>query len=327
MHLNKSFDQKLFPTSQDQFDKWALDLFVHQASNNSTYRDYINQLNVNVSKVNSIGEIPFMPIQFFKSHTVKTGDWKSEHVFQSSGTTGQVISKNHVKSLKFYQNHSLNLFNNYFGDPSNYHIMALLPSYLERDNSSLIFMVKYLIDKSQSNFSGFYLNDFEKLQTDLKKALKTDRKIILLGVSFALLDFVEKYEINLKDNIVMETGGMKGRRIELIREELHDILKRGFNVETIYSEYGMTELFSQAYSLGNGLYRTPSSIRVLLRDIYDPFSLSKNFRQGGINVIDLANFSTCSFIETQDIGRIKGEFFEVIGRYDSSDVRGCNLMI
>lgn len=327
MHLNKSFTEKIFPLNETEFEKVAIDIFHYQYENNKIYSDYVRQRKLDISKIGSIQDIPYLPISFFKSNIIKSGEWPEEKIFESSGTTGQVNSKKYVRSLNFYSNHSLRIFEKFFGDPGNYHIMALLPSYLERDNSSLIYMVKSLIEKSDSSLSGFYLDDFNKLQGDLQKAKKTNKRIILLGVTFALLDFLEISKIDLEGHIVMETGGMKGRRKELIREELHEILCNGFNVEAIHSEYGMTELYSQAYSFGKGLYKTPGSMRVLLRDLYDPLTISNNLRQGGINVVDLANYSTCSFIETQDIGRINGQYFEVIGRFDSSDVRGCNLMV
>ena len=205
--------------------------------------------------------------------------------------------------------------------------MALLPSYLERDNSSLVSMVDHLIRKSESPFSGFYLNDFDKLVLDLSKAAATDRHVILIGVSFALLDLLEYTQVDLKGHIVMETGGMKGRRKEMIREDLHGYLCKGFNVEKIHSEYGMTELMSQAYSFGEGLYKSSATMRILIRDMYDPFDLSPNNKSGGINVIDLANINTCSFIETSDIGVIRGEYFEVLGRFDNAETRGCNLLL
>lgn len=327
MHLIKSFTNKLFPSNEFEFEKAAIEIFHYQFENNKIYNDYVVQRKIDISKIRSIQEIPFLPISFFKSNIIKTGKWSEEKIFESSGTTGQINSKKYVRSLNFYQNHSMKIFEKFFGDPSDYHIMALLPSYLERDNSSLIYMVKSLIEKSKSQLSGFYLDDFEKLREDLQIAKNTDKRIILLGVTFALLDFLEYTRIDLEGHIIMETGGMKGRRRELIREELHEILCNGFNVEGIHSEYGMTELYSQAYSFGNGLYKTPDSMRVLLRDLYDPLTISNNLRQGGINVVDLANYSTCSFIETQDIGRRNEQYFEVIGRFDSSDVRGCNLMV
>ena len=327
MHLNKSFTEKIFPSSDAEFEKVAIEVFKYQFENNPIYHDYVLRRNVNVSNIGSLKEIPFLPISFFKTNVVKSGDWIEKQIFESSGTTGQVNSRNYVKSLEYYQNHALKIFNSFFGKPTDYHIMALLPSYLERNNSSLVYMVKSLIEKSDSSLSGFYLDDFQKLEVDLNKAKETGKIVLLIGVTFALLDFVEYSSIDLNGHIIMETGGMKGRRKELIREELHKILCAGFNVSKIYSEYGMTELFSQAYSFGDGLYKTSDSMRVLLRDLYDPLTISNNFRQGGINVVDLANYSTCSFIETQDIGRINGQYFEVIGRFDSSDVRGCNLMV
>ncbi|QSE97161.1 LuxE/PaaK family acyltransferase [Fulvivirga lutea] len=327
MDIDKSFEQKLIQASDKEFEKLALQVFQYQYKNNAIYHQYISSLGVNVENINQLEEIPFLPIQFFKSHSVKSGTWNEEEVFESSGTTGQITSKHYLKSSAFYRQNALNIFNQSIGNPSDYHIMALLPSYLERGNSSLVKMVKFFIDESRSEFSGFYLNNHKKLVDDINSALKTEKRILLIGVTFALLDIAEKFNIDLAGHIIMETGGMKGRRKEMTRMEVHTVLKKSFNVATVYSEYGMTELLSQAYSAGNGLYKSPDTMRILLRDLYDPFYISNSVRQGGINVIDLANVHTCSFIETQDIGRISGEFFEVLGRYDNSELRGCNLMI
>ncbi|MEQ8925320.1 MAG: acyl transferase [Fulvivirga sp.] len=326
MDIDKSFEQKLIQASDNEFEKLALQVFKYQYKNNAIYHQYISSLGVNVNKINRIESIPFLPIQFFKNHTIKTGIWKEETIFESSGTTGQITSKHHVKTVDFYKLNALQIFKSFFGDPSNYHIMALLPSYLERGNSSLVQMVKFLIEASRSGISGFYLNEYDKLIQDIKTAKHSGRPILLIGVTFALLDLADRYQINLKNHIVMETGGMKGRRKELTRMEVHEQLKKAFKVSTVYSEYGMTELLSQAYSSGNGLYKPAGTMKIILRDMYDPFSISNSIRQGGVNIIDLVNLYSCSFIETQDIGRMNGEFFEIVGRYDNSELRGCNLM-
>ncbi len=268
-----------------------------------------------------------MPITFFKENEVKTEEWESELIFESSGTTGSTKSEHHVRSLVFYTNHSLNIFKHFYGEPSQFHFMALLPSYLERSNSSLVYMVAQLIEASGSSMSGFYLDDLDRLLADIDQAKTSNKKIFLIGVSFALLDLADHGNVDLSDAIIMETGGMKGRRKEMIREELHQVLKNAFNVSGIHSEYGMTELMSQAYATSEGVFKTDKNMKVLLRDLNDPFDMRENHRQGGINVIDLGNFNTCAFIETQDIGRFKGDGFEILGRFDNSDIRGCNLLI
>ncbi len=327
MDFEKSFAQKLFRSDDSDFEKYALELFQCQVIQNPVYHEYIQNLGIHVQDVTSIYQIPYLPISFFKQKEVITGKWQPQQVFESSGTTSSVNSKHFVRDSSFYVSHTLEVFKTFYEDPSNFHIMALLPSYLERGNSSLVDMVQNLINRSESKFSGFYLDDLQNLNDQLLNAKATGRQIILIGVSFALLDFVERFQIDLSGNIIMETGGMKGRRKEVIREELHKKLKLGFNVENIHSEYGMTELFSQAYSTNNGIFELPKSMKFVLRDMTDPFHISSKINYGGINVIDLANFDTCAFIETQDIGRKKGYGIEILGRIDNSDVRGCNLMV
>lgn len=327
MDFIKSFHQKLFRVDQSSFDELALELFYYQSANNAIYKRFINQLGINVNQIKEIYQIPFLPIQMFKNHKVVSGEWKPEVAFASSGTTGATSSLHYVRDLNFYRNHSLSIFKRFYGDPKKYHFMALLPSYLERNNSSLVYMVDQLIKESNSSYSSFYLDDTEDLISNIGKARLTNRKTFLIGVSFALLDLAESQNIDLSDAIIMETGGMKGRRKEMIRSELHEILKAAFNVSFIHSEYGMTELMSQAYAKEDGIFYTDDNMRFLLRDLNDPFDYIENSRQGGINVIDLGNFNSCAFIETQDIGRQVGTGVEVLGRFDNSEVRGCNLMI
>ena len=328
MHTFKSFEEVLSTVNETSFEDIALRLFRFQAKHNLVYRDYLKHLKINPNSISSLHDIPFLPISFFKTHKVITGTWSTETIFTSSGTTGTSTSRHHVASLSFYLTHSERIFERFFGSLDQFHILALLPSYLEREGSSLIYMVDYFIKKSQSPHSGFYLNDFDALLTKLEFIKHSDKKVLLLGVSFALLDLAEKHEVDLINCIVMETGGMKGRRKELVRQELHEILTQRLHVPVIYSEYGMTELMSQGYSFGNGTFRLPAGMKIYLRDVNDPFTLSKSGKTGLINVIDLANFHSCAFIETQDLGRmIEDGSFEVLGRIDNSDARGCNLLV
>ena len=274
-----------------------------------------------------IEQIPFLPIKFFKSHQVITGDNSPEIVFNSSGTTGQLTSKHYVANTSVYKTSFLKTFEQFYGSPEDYCILALLPSYLEREGSSLVYMVHDLIVKSGHPDSGFYLHEHGKLAQKLKELDSKGVKILLIGVSFALLDLVSNYSFSLKNTIIMETGGMKGRKKEMIREELHGILKAGFGVGEIHSEYGMTELLSQAYSLGKGSFECPPWMRVLIRDPEDPLTLLPDGKSGGVNIIDLANLHSCSFIATQDLGKLYPDgSFEILGRFDHSDLRGCNLM-
>ncbi|TXE09637.1 acyl transferase [Seonamhaeicola algicola] len=310
------------------FEKKALEIFKFQFENNSVYRSFCDLLYKTPSDVKTIEDIPFLPIQFFKSRTVLSSNSAIETIFTSSGTTGQNTSKHHVTNLKVYQD-SFNLgFSHFYGNIEDYVVLALLPSYLERKGSSLIYMVDALIKQSKQPESGFYLNNLSELKNTLTTLDCEGKKILLIGVSFALLDLVETYKFNLKNTIIMETGGMKGRRKELIRNELHNILKHGFGVDEIHSEYGMTELLSQAYSKGNGIFNCPHWMRVLTRDTEDPLSIQKPRKTGGLNIIDLANINSCAFIATQDLGRLNTNgSFEIIGRFDHSDIRGCNLMV
>lgn len=313
--------------SEEEFNTLALAIFKHQFDNNKVYRSYCDLLYKHPSDVKHIEDIPFLPIQFFKSHAILSSNKPIATSFSSSGTTGSVISKHHVVDLSVYEESYLKGFKLFHNAIEDYVVLALLPSYLEREGSSLIYMVDDLIQKSKHPESGFYLNNLDKISKKLEVLDKSGQKVLLIGVSFALLDLVEQYQFQLTNTIVMETGGMKGKRKELIRPELHQLLKDGFGVAKIHSEYGMTELLSQAYSKGDGVFNCPSWMKVLTRDTEDPLSVQKVNKTGGINVIDLANVNSCSFIATQDLGKVfENGSFEVLGRFDNSDIRGCNLM-
>ena len=314
--------------SEQQFTKKALEVFNYQFKNNKVYRSFCDLLYVHPSDISTIEEIPFLPIQFFKSREVVSSSDKVEAVFNSSGTTGTTTSRHLVTDLSIYEASYLKGFHHFYGNIKEYVVLALLPNYLERKGSSLVYMVNDLIQKTENPESGFYLNNLDELAQKLVALDKKGQKVLLIGVSFALLDLIEKYQFNLKNTLVMETGGMKGRRKELIRVELHALLKKGFSVHKIHSEYGMTELLSQAYSKGNGVFETPPWMKILIRDTEDALKILPQEKTGGINVIDLANYNSCSFIATQDLGRVHGnDTFEIIGRFDNSDLRGCNLMV
>lgn len=314
--------------SENDFLKTALEIFRFQAKNNAVYRKFITLLNVDVKKVNSLEKIPFLPIQFFKSHRITTFNQKEEKIFLSSATTGSIQSKHYIKDLSVYENSFKKGFYHFYNNIEDYTVLALLPSYLEREGSSLIYMANDLINSSNDKKSGFYLHNLNDLSKTLQRLDASGKKVLLIGVSFALLDLVEAFSFNLKNTIVMETGGMKGKRKELVREELHAILKKGFGVSKIHSEYGMTELLSQAYSKGNGIFKCPPWMKILIRDTEDAFSILPKGKSGGINVIDLANIYSCSFIATQDLGKKHPKnTFEILGRFDHSDIRGCNLMV
>ena len=319
--------RKIFTCSPGEFNSLALEIFRYQYLGNKTYQSFCNHLDINPEKVHKIEEIPFLPIQFFKTEQVTTGQFEPEVVFSSSGTTGQLTSKHYVAEASTYRTSFLKTFEQFYGSPEDYCILALLPSYLEREGSSLVYMVEELIRKSSHPESGFYLHEHEKLSQKLRELDSKGSRVLLIGVSFALLDLVSKYSFALRNTVVMETGGMKGRKKEMIREELHSILKKRFGVEEIHSEYGMTELLSQAYSSGNGRFECPPWMRVLIRDPEDPMNLLPMGKSGGVNLIDLANLHSCSFIATQDLGKLyPGGSFEILGRFDHSDLRGCNLM-
>jgi phenylacetate-coenzyme A ligase PaaK-like adenylate-forming protein len=325
----------LIPTSdiftiqnQKQFEKIALKVFRFQYENNAVYHDFCNHLKVNVATVKTIKQIPFLPIDFFKTHKVVSNTNNVETIFTSSGTTGIVNSKHLVTNLSVYEESYRSCFSQFYGNIEDYAVLALLPSYLEREGSSLIYMVEDLIQSSNNPDSGFYLHNHDELIQKINKLENEGQNTILIGVTYALLDLIEKQTFNLKNTIVMETGGMKGKRREMIREELHQQLCDGFGIKTIHSEYGMTELLSQGYSFGDGIFESPNWMQVLIRDTEDALTYVAEGKTGGINIIDLANINSCSFIATQDLGKKNpNNSFEVLGRFDHSDIRGCNLMV
>ena len=315
-------------SNQKQFEKIALKVFRFQYENNIVYNEFCSYLSINPQKVKSLYQIPFLPIQFFKSHQVVSNTNPIQETFTSSGTTGIHTSKHLVTDIGLYEESYRKGFSQFYGNIEDYVILALLPSYLEREGSSLIYMVNDLIRLSNNSESGFYLHNHDALIEKLNALDQLGQNVILIGVTFALLDLIEKQKFQLKHTIIMETGGMKGRRKEMIREELHQQLCEGFGVSSIHSEYGMTELLSQAYSLGNGVFECPSWMHILIRDTEDALTYIDNGKTGGINVIDLANINSCSFIATQDLGKKNpNTTFEVLGRFDNSDIRGCNLMV
>ncbi len=315
--------------NQLDFEEIAMHVFRFQAKYNKVYTEFISHLGIDAEKVDSIHDIPFLPIEFFKSQEIITQpSLGNETIFSSSGTTGTIQSKHIVKDTSWYINSFRKGFELFYGDVKEYIIIALLPSYLERSGSSLIYMCDDLIKKSEDVRSGFYLNEFEKIKNIIEESNESEKKVLLIGVTYALLDFAEAFPFQMQNCIVMETGGMKGKRKEMLREEVHLILKKAFHLNRIHSEYGMTELLSQAYSNGDGIFRCPPWMKVLVRETHDPFSYQQFHKSGGINIIDLANIHSCSFIATEDLGRLyPDERFEVIGRFDSSDIRGCNLLV
>ena len=311
-----------------QFEKIALKVFRFQYENNLVYKEFCTLMNTNVQEVKSLQQIPFLPIQFFKSHRVISNENPIQEIFTSSGTTGIINSQHCVTVISIYEESYQKGFTQFYGNIEDYVILALLPSYLEREGSSLIYMVKDLIEKTNNPESGFYLHNHEALIERLIALDASGQNVILIGVTYALLDLIEKHTFQLKNTFIMETGGMKGKRKEMIREELHEQLCGGFGVSAIHSEYGMTELLSQAYSLGDGVFECPSWMQILIRDTEDALTYRENGKTGGINVIDLANINSCSFIATQDLGKKNpNNSFEVLGRFDNSDIRGCNLMV
>ncbi len=313
--------------NQTRFEEMCIQVFRHQIGNNDVYREFVQLLGLAPDQVSRVSQIPFLPIEFFKSRDILSSSGQVETVFTSSGTTGSIPSRHLVTDLSVYRKSFTLGFEHFYGHPDNYIILALLPSYLERGGSSLVYMVNELIEMSGSESSGFYLDNMEELASNLSDLDRSGKKVLLLGVSYALLDLVSLKQFRLENTIVMETGGMKGRRREMVREELHKELKAGFGLDHIHSEYGMTELLSQAYSAGKGIFKCPSWMKILIRDPEDPFHLLGKNRTGGVNVIDLANFNSCSFIATQDLGRAQEDSsFEIVGRFDHSDIRGCNLM-
>ncbi|MCD8740306.1 acyl transferase [Mucilaginibacter roseus] len=327
--MNKPGKEQVFSISNAvDFNRTAIEVFRYQAEYNIVYKEFLSGLNVDSSTVNDVRNIPFMPVEFFKSQAVVTSHDDIELTFTSSGTTGMITSRHHVTDVSWYVDSFRKAFSLFYGDIKDYTVLALLPSYLEREGSSLIYMADDLIRQSNNPDSGFYLYNHADLYHQLKRLQELKKPTLLLGVTFALLNFIELYQVNFPELIVMETGGMKGRRKEMIRDELHATLCRGFGVSSIHSEYGMTELLSQAYSKGEGIFNCPPWMRIIARDPNDPLSLMETGKTGGINIIDLANINSCSFIATQDLGKVYADgSFEILGRFDNSDIRGCNLLI
>lgn len=327
MPLLTSPFNEIFSVHKDSFDLLAIEIFQYQAINNPVYKEYLDYLDINALEVKKVSEIPFLPIELFKNHKILSGNTDPEMIFESSGTTGSIPSRHYIADLEIYQKSIEKGFRHFFGDPSEYVFLALLPSYLERNNSSLVYMVQHLMSLSDHEDNGFYLYDHDKLNNAIKRNSGSNKKIFFIGVSFALLDFAENYNPDLSKAVIMETGGMKGQRRELTRPELHDTLKQAFHTNNIMSEYGMAELLSQAYAKKEGYFETPEWMKFLVRDVNDPFCYIGNGQTGGLNVIDLANVNSCSFIASQDLGRIMDDGrIEILGRFDNSDIRGCSLM-
>ena len=325
-HLKKRI-LSLSPTDEIAFNSLALEVFHLQYTYNEIYRTYCNLLKVDTASITVVDSIPYLPISFFKSFEIKSGSWDAVEIFRSSGTTGLDRSQHFVKSTDWYHDICLKGFTEFYGSPSDYAILGLLPSYSERPDSSLISMVNMLQSKNQNAAKGFFLDDYAELNEAVESAFRSGRKLLIIGVTFALLDWAEKFPKHLKNTVLMETGGMKGRKEEMVRSEVHSQLVAAFLLSEIHSEYGMTELFSQAYSSGNGYFNPASTMRVYPRQITDPLMPGKIGEQAAINIIDLGNIDTCSFIATDDVGRVyKDGGFEILGRLDQSDIRGCNLM-
>ncbi len=315
--------------TRKEFHKVAMKVYRFQYENNAVYREFCNLIRKTPTEVRSLDQVPFLPIEFFKSKDVVSSTQPIQTTFTSSGTTGMITSKHHVTDLAFYEESFRKGFAYFYGPIEDYVVLALLPSYLEREGSSLIYMAEDFIKESKHPESGFYLHNYEELITTLQLLDQQGKNVLLLGVTYALLDIIEQHKFSLNNTIIMETGGMKGKRKEMIRAELHSILCQGFGVAKIHSEYGMTELLSQAYSLGDGLFQCPSWMDIVIRDPEDPLTRIEDFgKTGGVNVIDLANINSCSFIATQDLGKkYEDGTFEILGRFDHSDIRGCNLMV
>jgi phenylacetate-coenzyme A ligase PaaK-like adenylate-forming protein len=321
-------DQIFSVATQAQFNTATLDVFRFQAQHCNIYRAFINGLKIDPATITTINQIPFLPVEFFKSHEVVSNKAAPQVTFTSSGTTGMITSRHLVSDVGWYTESFRRAFELFYGNIQRYCVLALLPSYLEREGSSLIYMADDLIKQSNHTDSGFFLYNHQELFEQLHKQQQNKQPTLLIGVTFALLDFIDTYHLHFPELVVMETGGMKGRRKEMIREELHEALCHGFGVNAIHSEYGMTELLSQAYSKGSGVFNCPPWMRIVTRDTNDPFSYVDEGKTGGINIIDLANINSCAFIATQDLGKIYADgSFEVLGRFDNSDIRGCNLLI
>ncbi len=325
---SKELQEKLFSVDESNFESLALEIFRFQFENNSIYATFSKGIGKNPQNVNRVEEIPFLPVELFKSHRIYSSEKLPEVVFSSSGTSAMATSRHEVADSSLYRKSFRSGFRKFYGQPGNWVILALLPSYLERERSSLVYMADRLIRESENAYSGFYLNNYKELADKLKKLAAEGKKTLLLGVTYALLDLAEQFPQAIKNCVIMETGGMKGKRKEMIRDELHSILKTAFHVSEIHSEYGMTELLSQAYSKGNGIFYCPPWMKIKIREMNDPLSYAANEKTGGVNVIDFANYYSCSFIATSDLGKVYADGgFEILGRFDNSDVRGCNLMV
>jgi hypothetical protein len=325
--MQPDFSNKIFDIKADEFEPFAIDVFHFQYHYNPLYKAYLDTLRIDPLSVKRINQIPFLPIGFFKINEVGTTAFKPEAIFESSGTTGKDTSKHHVKNLDIYRNSFVKGFESFYGAISDWCVIGLLPSYLERNNSSLVFMVNELISRSHHADSGFYLHDYDRLAGTLARLESKKEKTLLIGVGFALLDFGEAYAMKLNHTIIMETGGMKGRKKEITRMELHNLLKGYFGVQHIHAEYGMTELLSQAYSKEHGIFNLVPWMRVLCRMDDDPFEVNDS-GEGILNIIDLANIYSVSFIATDDMGKIGADgSFEIIGRLDNADLRGCSLLL
>ncbi len=327
--MTRNLRDKIFTIQNtSDFHTTALQVFDYQFNENAVYQDFTRRLKISPERIINLTDFPFLPVEFFRNHKVVSGNKQIEKGFESSGTTGSITSRHFVSDLSLYSESFIRSFRLFYGDPGDYMIAALLPSYTERENSSLVHMADALIKMSRNKLSGFYRENQEELILNIISARDNGSKVLLLGVSFALLNLAENKASDLSGVIIMETGGMKGRRKELTRSELHAILKEGFNVPEIHSEYGMTELLSQSYSKGEGVFYCPPWMKIVLRDPQDPLTLfTEQGRTGGINIIDLANLYSCSFIATGDLGRLREDGgFEVLGRFDNSDIRGCNLL-
>lgn len=327
--MQKFNSDRIFSITDSQdFERLSLEIFNHQVEHCEVYGRFVSHLGINPGQVKNSGQIPFLPIEFFKNHRIISGKEETTEIFSSSGTTGMAQSKHYVSDISIYTNSYRKAFELFYGDIQNYAILALLPSYLERGGSSLIYMVDDLIAQSGNPLSGYFLYDHQRLEDTLNLLKKSETPTLLIGVTYALLDFAESRALEFPELIVMETGGMKGQRKEMLRTELHEILCKGFGVSAIHSEYGMTELMSQAYSKGKGKFHCPPWMKVKIRDTNDPMTLLEPEQTGGVNIIDLANINSCSFIASQDLGKcFKDGSFEILGRFDNSDIRGCNLLV
>lgn len=314
-------------SSEADFEATALQVFGFQYENNTVYRTYCQHIGKSIENVQTLSDTPFLPISFFKTHDVKTGDFEPELIFRSSGTTGMERSRHLIKDAALYRKSLIESFRHFYGNPSDYVFLALLPNYIEQKNSSLIYMMEELMRESGAKENGYYLYNHEDMYQKLIQLRDSQQKTILWGVTFALLDFAEKYTMDFPQLIVFETGGMKGRRKEMVKEELYDILRKAFGVTDIHSEYGMCELLSQAYSKGGNVFATPPWMQLRLRSEKDPFDGRNQMATGVINIIDLANLHSCAFIATEDLGRRHPDGIEILGRMDHSQTRGCSLMV